>query len=257
MMQWYAWCCILIFVIGNAQLIVRLFRAYVYKPVSIKRTQSSYEIPNQSWSLSIRQVLVDPFSRILWKKNPLMVIAHVIYHIGFFGGLATYGVVLIKSANTWTTRGAIFNIPWHLCAGVDQSLMSMPKLHAWFMLSAIFGTVGMAIPYILTIRKKRDHIHSPDPILGISRLPRSAKTISVSIQRKVIGLFVLLMDPMIFLSSVGVARSYPLVQHSIVCIHSTIFWLILASFPYTFLRHEYVRIGTILAIIRRRVNIPA
>lgn len=254
-MHWYAWVCIGLFIIGNLRILVRMGVAYAHAPVSFERTRSPYIVPTQSWLVSIKEVMIHPFTKILWNKNPWMVAAHVVYHLGFFGGLATYAIVLTVRAPFWMAHQPWSKIPWLLCTNMDRALDGMPLLHGLFACSAFLGTVGMAIPFILTLRKRRNRIHSPDPNLKIDTLPPSARKVSVSIQRKVIGLFVLMMDPMIFCSIEGIGCGTVWIRQGMAFIHTTIFWLIFALFPYTFLRHEYVRVGALIAVLRRRRRI--
>lgn len=256
-MNWFAWICILLFIIGNVRLLIRMGVSYAHAPVSFERTASLYPLPRQSWFKSAKEVLIEPFTRVLWNKNPFMLIAHVVYHLGFFGGLATYAIVIARQWPSWIDRSSWLGAPWHLCLDMDRVLLSMPSLRIWFMMSAFFGTVGMAIPFILTLRKSRNRIYRPDPNLKMDTLPPSSRKVSVSIQRKIIGLFVLLMDPMILCSVLGTVCEYSVAYRIMAYAHSMIFWLIFAAFPYTFLRHEYMRAGTFVAILRRHYRVLA
>lgn len=221
-----------------------------------KRTRTLYPAKGNSFMKSFSEVNIGSFMKFWAKANPITFAGHVLYHIGFFIAMGAYSLVVILSIDKVIMMPISEIIPlifdWfeHTEAifGTTGFLGTLGEVMVpIFVFALICGTIGMVIPFVMSMFKKRGMIRPIDEITratGIctDRLPRSSIS---GYERKIIGLIVLIMDG-IMLSTFFTSMPADCVY----IIHVIFGGTIMALFPFTFLFHEIYRLRMWGAVLR-------
>jgi len=195
------------------------------------------------WAVNVKTL-------IIWlRANPVTAIGHVLYHLGFFTAMGTYGLVALISVKELASmpiyKGMLFVADWfnfkeEIFGPAGYLYLLGEFLYYGFLVALIIAVIGISIPFIMTLLHKRGMIRPIDSVVRAAGITHTdglrTMSSSLGIQRKVIGLVVLIMDSTMlftFLAPVGKEFGY--------IVHATFGSAIVAALPFSFLFHELSR----------------
>lgn len=255
----YAIIAVSVFVIGMVYKFARYgLKRLTMKREMSKRTKTPYHVKENSFIKSFWEVNVGSFMRFWARANPITFAGHVLYHTGFFIAVGAYALVMILSLGKITTMPVSETIPlifdWfkhtEMIFGTTWFLGALGEVMIpVFVFALVCGTIGMSIPFVMSMFKKRGMITPIDDVTRAAGIytdgtPRSSV---LGYQRKIIGLIVLIMGGAMlstFFTTAPAGYAY--------IIHVIFGLTILALFPFTFLFHEIYRLRMWSAVLRMR-----
>ncbi|MDY6834235.1 MAG: hypothetical protein SVY53_05470 [Chloroflexota bacterium] len=220
------------------------------------RTKTTYPAKGNSLPQAMSEVIVGSHTTFWVRANRGTFLGHILYHIGFFIAVTSYLIVAIASMNKADEMALpeflVLVFGWFAHTedifGTTGALGILgDAMIPIFIFALVCGTVGMSVPFIMSILGKRGMITPIDEVTRAANirtggLPRTSR---LGYQRKMVGMVVLSMD-------VAVLSSFiiPMPIDYVYIIHSLFGLGILALFPTTFLFHEIARWGMWSAIVR-------
>lgn len=244
----YAILAVLLFVVGTMYNILKTtWHRAKMKREMYHRNVSFYPVKKMPFLQALWRMNVTPFTRFWMRANPITFAGHVLYHFGLFTAIGIYVIVAVLVLDEITTMQAAEVLPllfdwFHY---TDQVFGTSGLLGAIgeimiliFVFALICGTVGMAIPFIMSALGKRGMIIPIDDVTRNAKiytqgLPRSSM---LGYQRKFVGLIVLVVD-------IAMLSTFftPIFAEYAYVIHVTFALTIIAIFPFSFLFHELAR----------------
>lgn len=228
----------------------------VLKSELTTRAKSLYPPDSKSLFAGLWQVNVASY-KFWWQANPVMLIGHVLYHVGLFTAIGIYTLVGLVAA----THISYNSIPQRVIAVCDWLKHKdaifvggyLPLIgdfaQAAFGVALVMAVAGITTPFVMTLLHKRGAIRPLDPVMkaaGINRIPGlKAKSSAVGYQRKVIGLIVLTMDWLML-----IAYFFPQSSQYTCYIHLTFTFTLVTLLPSSFLFHEVYRLRMWSAVRR-------
>lgn len=220
-----------------------------------ERAEAVYAPDRKSFLAGLWQVNVASY-KFWWQANPVMLIGHVLYHVGLFTAVGIYGLVAAVAAThiqyasiaeriigvcDWLRyRDAIFVGAWQ---PVGQ------LAHIAFGVALVMACSGITIPFAMSLLRKRGAIRPLDPVMaaaGINRIPKlKSQSSLIGYQRKAIGSMVLIMDWLMLIAYV-----FPLSAKYTCGIHLTFTFTLVVLMPSSFLFHEIYRVRMFGAVRR-------
>jgi len=246
-----------IFVLGTGYRFMR----YGWKRLTMeremnRRTKTPYPVKGNSLSSALSEVVVGSHVNFWVRANEATFLGHILYHAGFFIAVASYTIVAIASidkvAEMAFPEALVFVFGWFahpdVVFGTTGTLGALGDVMVpIFIFALVCGTMGMSVPFIMSILGKRGMITPIDEVTRAANirtggLPRTSR---LGYQRKIVGMVVLSMDAAVLSSFI-----IPMPIDYVYIIHALFGLGILALFPTTFLFHEIARWGMWSAVVR-------
>lgn len=220
------------------------------------RAKALYPPDSKSIFAGLWQVNIASY-KFWWQANPIMLVGHVLYHVGLFTAVGIYTVVGLVAA----TYISYHSIPERVIAVCDW-LRNKDAIFVggyWpligelakvaFGAALIMAVIGITTPFVMTLLRRRGAIRPLDPVMkavGIKRIPGlKTKSSAVGYQRKAIGLIVLTMDWLML-----IAYFFPQSSQYTCYVHLTFTFTLVTLLPTSFLFHEIYRLRMWSAVRR-------